>query len=310
MPTRKKKICTILNAAEEAAEEQERAPAPAPIAPDQDLRDAVQLLTQLVAAQAQRQGAGSSDRATSARARDFISLNPLEFFGSKPDEDPQGFIDEICSGHGSRYGRPGTPIARGLGPHLFKDCLTASLLEGMDISRIQAHAQNLEEQQQPPRGERAMDRGHGKRTRSAGASSEYRGGQGQQYPRHSGQSASSAPPRFAGRKFDRPIYSGPSQGSGASGSQYRGDSSQRRPPVPRCSQCGKLHPGQCRRGSDACYACGQVGHMMRDCPLRSNEMRSDLRGSAAEVLHSRCIRRSPDFPVFRRAVARRRGGSL
>ena len=32
----------------------------------------------------------------------------------------------------------------GLGPNLFKDCLTASLQDGMDISRIQAHAQNLE----------------------------------------------------------------------------------------------------------------------------------------------------------------------
>ncbi|XP_059288764.1 uncharacterized mitochondrial protein AtMg00860-like [Lycium ferocissimum] len=50
----------------------------------------------------------------------------------------------------------------------------------MDISRIQAHAQNLKEQQQPQRGERDVDRGQSKRARFA--SSEYRGGQ-QQYSR-------------------------------------------------------------------------------------------------------------------------------
>ncbi|XP_060170664.1 uncharacterized protein LOC132601600 [Lycium barbarum] len=94
-----------------------------------------------------------------------------------------------------------------------------------------------------------MDRGHGNRTRSAGAGSEYRGGQGQQYSRYSGQSASSASPRFAGQRFDHPIYSGPNQGSGPSGSQYRGDSSQRRPPVPRCSQCGGHGGGYGGNGS-------------------------------------------------------------
>ena len=38
---------------------------------------------------------GQGDRAVNARARDFISLNPPEFYGLKPDEDPQGFIDEM-----------------------------------------------------------------------------------------------------------------------------------------------------------------------------------------------------------------------
>ncbi|XP_059309958.1 uncharacterized protein LOC132061106 [Lycium ferocissimum] len=42
---------------------------------------------------AQQQGAVQGDRAVSARARDFISLNPSEFNGSKLDEDSQGFID-------------------------------------------------------------------------------------------------------------------------------------------------------------------------------------------------------------------------
>ncbi|XP_059289093.1 uncharacterized protein LOC132042591 [Lycium ferocissimum] len=57
----------------------------------------------------------------------------------------------------------------GLGPHLIKECLTTSLQDGMYIARIQAHAQNLEEQQQPQRGERDSDKGHSKRARSSRA---------------------------------------------------------------------------------------------------------------------------------------------
>ncbi|XP_033509276.2 uncharacterized protein [Nicotiana tomentosiformis] len=34
----------------------------------------------------------------------------------------------------------------GLGPHLINECFTAALLDSMDISRIQAYDQNLEDQ--------------------------------------------------------------------------------------------------------------------------------------------------------------------
>ena len=64
-------------------------------APGQPMAEAIQLLTQLVAAQAQRQDTDPGDRAVSARARDFITLRPPEFYGSKPEEDPQNFIDEM-----------------------------------------------------------------------------------------------------------------------------------------------------------------------------------------------------------------------
>ncbi|XP_059289008.1 uncharacterized protein LOC132042502, partial [Lycium ferocissimum] len=103
----------------------------------------------------------------------------------------------------------------------------------------------------------------------------------QQYSRYSVQSATSAPPRFAGRRIDRPVYSGPGQSSRVSGPQFGGDSGQERPPVPRCSQCSILHSSQCRRGSDACYACGQTGHMMCDYPSMGGRVGAQPRGSAA-----------------------------
>ncbi|XP_060210671.1 uncharacterized protein LOC132637629 [Lycium barbarum] len=170
------------------------------------MREAIQLLTQLVVAQAQRQGSGHGDRAVSARVHDFINLDHPEFFGSKPKEDPQNFIDEMLR----------------------------TLQEGMDISRIQAHAQNLEKRQQQRRSEREHDRGYRKRARFSDTVSEFRG----------------------------------AQSSRALNSQINSGSSQMRPPLTWCTQCGRLHWGQCRSGSDICYAYSQPGYFMRDCPSR------------------------------------------
>ena len=70
-------------------------PAPPPLAEDRTLREAVQLLTTLVAGQARRRGRrddDDDDRRDSLRVREFLLCGPPEFFGSKPDEDPHDFI--------------------------------------------------------------------------------------------------------------------------------------------------------------------------------------------------------------------------
>ncbi|XP_070036859.1 uncharacterized protein [Nicotiana tomentosiformis] len=61
------------------------------------MRDAIQLLTRLVAAQTRRQevGIGHADRSVSARVCGFINLDPLVFTGADPNEDPQVFIDRM-----------------------------------------------------------------------------------------------------------------------------------------------------------------------------------------------------------------------
>ncbi|XP_055835112.1 uncharacterized protein LOC129903586 [Solanum dulcamara] len=141
----------------------------------------------------------------------------------------------------------------GLGPHLVKECLTASLQDGMTIAHIQAHAQNLEEQHQPQRGERYSD---------------------------GGQSAANTPPRFVDRRFDHPTYSGPEQGSKVSGSQHRADFNKIGQPPLRCPRCGRLHAGRCYLDTGACFACGRTDHLMRDCLLRYEGDRAEPVGSA------------------------------
>ena len=213
-------------------------PVPPSSTRDQDIRSALQLLTSLVAAQAQRQNTGAAEKLVSTRVRDFINLDPPVFTGSDPKEDPQTFIDQVHrtlrvmhvsdteavelasyrlrdlavlwydSWERSRGPNPPPAVwkefseaflrhylpveirraradkflnlrqgnmsvreynmqfdslarysphmvaemsdrvhlfVNGLGPHLINECATPSLVEGMDISRIQAYAQTLQD---------------------------------------------------------------------------------------------------------------------------------------------------------------------
>ncbi|XP_075095260.1 uncharacterized protein LOC142173546 [Nicotiana tabacum] len=66
-----------------------------PNASDMDVRGAIQLLTQIVATQAQRQGTSTVHEMGSSRSREFLNMKPLVFTGSRKVEDPQNFIDEL-----------------------------------------------------------------------------------------------------------------------------------------------------------------------------------------------------------------------
>ena len=85
-------------------------------------------------------------------------------------------------------------FVNGLGPHLINECTTASLVEGMDISRIQAYAQTLEDRKRQQRADREQDRGQHKRARFAGYSDEFRGSIRPQSSRSSVPPIASAPP--------------------------------------------------------------------------------------------------------------------
>ncbi|XP_070057607.1 uncharacterized protein [Nicotiana tomentosiformis] len=198
-------------------------------------------------------------------------------------------------------------IVMGLEPYLLNDCMSVSLQPGMDISHIQAYAQGVEERKPKQRADREHYRGQSKRARFLGPFGEFRGGQRQQYPRYPAQPSASASPQFADRRFDHSIYSGPSQNSRASRSQYRDKSSQMRPPLPRCAQCGKHHVRQCRMGLGVCYTCGYLGHVMRDCPTRGGTSIVQPAGSVVGLSYSvRPPRQGSQAPI---SHGRGRGGA-
>ncbi|XP_070007629.1 uncharacterized protein [Nicotiana sylvestris] len=57
----------------------------------------------------------------------------------------------------------------GLEPHLLNDCMSVSLQLDMDISRMQADTQGIEERKQKQRADREHDRAQNKRARSSGS---------------------------------------------------------------------------------------------------------------------------------------------
>ena len=42
-----------------------------------------------------------------------------------------------------------------------------------------------------------------------------------------------------------------------------------RPPI--CGDCGKVHLGECRKRSGACFRCGSMEHRVKDCPQRADQ---------------------------------------
>ncbi|XP_070018104.1 uncharacterized protein [Nicotiana sylvestris] len=82
----------------------------------------------------------------------------------------------------------------GLEPYFLNDCMSVSLHPDMDISRIQAYTQGVEERKQKQRADREHDRAQNKRARSSGPSGEFRDGQSKQYSRYPSQPSASMPP--------------------------------------------------------------------------------------------------------------------
>ncbi|KAH0746323.1 hypothetical protein KY285_007980 [Solanum tuberosum] len=72
-----------------------RARAPEKQPTNEDFRDALTLFAQAMANQANHGAQAPQAPTPASRVRDFVRMNPPEFYGSKLDEDPQEFIDEV-----------------------------------------------------------------------------------------------------------------------------------------------------------------------------------------------------------------------
>ncbi|XP_070049784.1 uncharacterized protein [Nicotiana tomentosiformis] len=153
----------------------------------------------------------------------------------------------------------------GLGDHLIRDCRVASLSDDVDIPRIQAFAQTTEDLSRRIHDTR-KDREQSKRARTMGSYMEPRVDFRPPLHRYPPRSAGSFPPQMQGQRFDRYIQSGPGQSSGQPEGRRQERSAQMRQLTPPCTQCGKLHTGQCRQGSSACFHCGQTRYYISWCP--------------------------------------------
>ncbi|KAH0700890.1 hypothetical protein KY284_015105 [Solanum tuberosum] len=187
-------------------------------ATEQDLRNAVQILTRIVAGYGQRQegtivGSSSVDRAAGTHICDFLNLDPPSF--------------------------------PGLDSYLVRDCTIASLNKNMDIARMQAFAQKLEDQKQRRRTQES-ETGHSKRARSMG---QFTPSQGEFRPRFfnrppspsSSYSTTSAPPHFQESRGNQFGQRGESQGSRTRRYQEQGSMSQSRPPRQSCHMMRNCH---------------------------------------------------------------------
>ena len=158
----------------------------------------------------------------------------------------------------------------GLDPYLVRDCTIAALNKDMDIARIQAFAQKMEDQRQRRRTQES-ERGYSKRARSTGQFMASEGGFRPQFsarpPRpFSSYSAASAPPQFQGFRGNQFGHRSESQSLRTVGYQGQGNMSQSRPPREPCNKCGRYHLGACRLGTNVCFWCGMSGHIMREYP--------------------------------------------
>ncbi|XP_069150522.1 uncharacterized protein [Solanum lycopersicum] len=163
----------------------------------------------------------------------------------------------------SRYATPLVSTSReemsrfltGINGDLEEDCRAAMLHDNMDLSRLMMHVQQVEDSRKRrgvrdvrrPRPQDQAGPSHGGHRNNFGVREQPKFKKGQQ------SAGNSNPQRNTTPRGGRPE---PKRGNG--GEMQR--------PRKTCTKCGRMHLGECRQGTNACFGCGKSGHMVIDCP--------------------------------------------
>nr|XP_025884873.1 uncharacterized protein LOC112940876 [Solanum lycopersicum] len=203
-------------------------------------------------------------------------MNPPIFTGAKTSEDPEEFIDEV---HKILVAMGTIDIEKaelasyklkdvaqtcrdemsilltGIAEDLDEECREAMLHDIM-VSRLMVHVHQVEENRKRKHTRVGNKSRQAEENFSGKSSTEIR-----DKPRfkkglfHQGESSSS-----------KGLHNRNSESRVKRNNEV--DTPQERPP---CRKCGKLHGGECMRGTNAFYSCGKPGNMVKDCLIRRSQ---------------------------------------
>ncbi|XP_069150528.1 uncharacterized protein [Solanum lycopersicum] len=143
----------------------------------------------------------------------------------------------------------------GINGDLEEDCRAAMLHDNMDLSRLMMHVQQVEDSRKRrgvrdvrrPRPQDQAGPSHGGHRNNFGVREQPKFKKGQQ------SAGNSDPQRNTTPRGGRP-------------EPKRGNGGEIQRPRKTCTKCGRMHLGECRQGTNACFGCGKSGHMVIDCP--------------------------------------------
>ncbi|TMX03309.1 hypothetical protein EJD97_017135 [Solanum chilense] len=192
------------------------------------------------------------------RLRDFTRMKHSMFFGSKVNEGPQYFIDEVYKILNA-MGDDMTRFVMGVSEDLVKECCSTILHDNMDISRLMLHAHQVEETRLKRKNkEYKMTKAYEGGISKGRLEIEYN-------PRFKNRVSNQVPSNFPKNNKDR-VSNLKSQKSRSGNSPSDKQT---------CSKCGKKHWGECLVGTGNFFGCGKEGHKVKDFP----NVRGQAKGS-------------------------------